>query len=142
MKKYIAKLFLLVACASFVFTSCSKDAEGALYNPEELAVSFASTVQIAEVTSANNGKVSVPVYRANAKGDASVKISFADESGLFTLVSSEAKFEDGKNQTSVEVTFDFNKLVEKQKYETVLSIENAGSVSVGGEGQLTLVVVR
>ena len=143
MKKYISKLFLLVACTSFFFASCSKDAEGVIYDTDELAVTFASEVQIAEVSETVQEKILIPVYRSKATGEATVSVSFADESGLFTLVSSEAKFADGQNVAYVEVSVkSVEKLEEGVEYETLLSITNKEQVSVSGISQLVLVVVR
>ena len=143
MKKYIANLFLLVALSSFLFTSCSKDAEGVIYETEELAVSFASNVQLEEVTEANQGKVSIPVYRGKANGEATVGVSFTDESGVLKLVSSEAKFAAGQHVAYLEVSFgSVEKLEVGKENKSVLSFTNKEQVSISGTDKLKLVVVR
>lgn len=142
MKNYFSKLFILLACVSFLFTSCNKDAEGELYNSGELAVSFASTVQQEKISDAKTSKVLVPVYRANAAGEAVVKVSLTEKSGLFKLASTDVKFVDGQNVAFAEVTFAADKLQSGVKYESVLSIVDQKLVSVSGDGQLKLIVVR
>lgn len=144
MKKNILYWSLSLLLGTATFTSCNTDAEGAMYE-NGTGVSFASTTMSEEVSTENEGKILVPIYRSNTNANSEVQISI-DEStvaeNIFTLSSSTVKFDEGKNVSYIELNFDLNSLGATTTYNITLGVQDASQVSISGEGSIKVTVKR
>ena len=109
MKKYILKLTACAALSLSMFSSCDTDAEGILYESGKTEYAFASTLQKVELLPSDGNKISVPVYRNTTVGASTVTISIEAVSenvkDLFSLVTPNVTFEDGKSMAEAVVSY-------------------------------------
>ena len=147
MKKNILKSLAALACITMsVFTSCNTDAEGEIYNPDDIAnCSFASSQMNVELTADFGGVVKVPVYRGTATGVASAQVAYSldeETAEIFSITNSEVSFNDGENVGYVEVKYSsMDDLGATTKYTIDLTLADA-SLSPSAEGELTLQIQR
>lgn len=147
MKKNILKSLAAGALVVMsVFTSCNTDAEGVIYNPDDIAnCSFASSQMNVELTADYGGVVKVPVYRGTATGTASAQVtcSMDDEAAaIFSVSNTEVTFKEGESVGYVEVTYtSMDDLGATTKYTIDLTLADA-SLSPSAESELTLQIQR
>lgn len=149
MKKYILKLTACAALSLSLFSSCDTDAEGILYESGKTEYAFASTLQKVELLPSDGNKISVPVYRNTTVGASTVTISIEAVSenvkDLFSLVTPNVTFEDGKSMAEAVVSYqDINLLGAADVYqfslnfdETEASPSKQNSIQVSAQRRLT-----
>lgn len=144
MKKNIFYWGLCLVISIATFASCNTDAEGVLYT-NGTGVSFASTTMSEEVSTENDGKILVPIYRSNTIDNSEVQITVDENTlaeNIFTLSSSTISFNEGDHISYAELNFDLNSLGATTTYNITLSIQDETKVSVSGEGSIKVVVKR
>lgn len=110
------KLLIYSLLALFVCTldSCSKEEVFYEFGEGEIGATFqASSLKFNELTEADNGKVTVPMYRGNIKGAASVAVEITGGEGIFTPSASSFNFADGEDVAYIDFTFDYATLSAK-----------------------------
>ncbi len=127
------KLLIYSLLALFVCTmgSCSKEEVFYEFAENEIAATFsASKLNYNDLTDADNGKISVPLYRGNTKGDASVAVEIEGGEGIFTPSATSFNFKDGENVAYIDFTFDYATLSAKPTTISVsITDEKACSVN-------------
>lgn len=144
MKKNILYWSLCLLLGTATFTSCNTDAEGVLYT-DGTGVSFASTTMSEEVSTENDGKIFVPIYRSNTIDNSEVQITIDENTiaeNIFTLNSPTVKFNEGEYVSYAELNFDLNSLGATTTYNITLTVQDENQVSVSGEGSIKVVVKR
>ncbi len=126
------KLLIYSLLALFVCTlgSCSKDEVFYEFGEGEIAATFSSgTLKFNNITEADNGKISVPMYRGNTKGAAVVAVAITGGEGVFTPSSASFNFADGENVAYIDFTFDYETLSAKPATISI-AIEDEKACSV------------
>lgn len=144
--KILTQLAVCLAIALTIFTSCDRDAEGVIYNPNATACySFASTQMNVEVTADDQGILQVPVYRGNVNGDASVELMVdmdEETASIFSLTSSTITFANGEGVAYAELNFgSLDNLGATTRYTISLSIPEEQQ-SPGAQGSINVQVQR
>ncbi len=139
-KLLIYSIFALFVCA---FSSCSKDE--VFYDfgetPSVAATFSAGSLKYNELTEADNGKVSIPMYRGNTKGAASVAVEIAGGEGIFTPAKSSFDFADGENVAYLDFTFDFEGLSPKPATIKISIVNDADCID-GAVATTSVTLVR
>lgn len=136
-KILIYSLLALFVCA---MGSCSKDEVFYEFADGEIAATFsAGTLKFNNITEADNGKISVPLYRGNVKGAATVAVAIAGGEGVFTPSATSFSFKDGENVAYIDFTFDYATLSAKPATITIeIEDEKACSVNSISSTKFTL----
>ena len=140
MKKILTcSLLALFVC---ILASCAKDEVFYKFADGEIAATFqSSSLKIGELTEADNGKVSVPMYRGNTRGAASVAVVITGGEGVFTPSATSFNFADGENVAYIDFTFDFSTLGGKPMSVTI-EMENAEDCASMGVNKTSFTLAR
>ena len=147
MKKYINKLVFAGLLAVLGLTACNQDNESAMPNAEVTAAAYSMFQPnlVAELLPENNGILNVVITRTNADSDATVPVEITGTAAtlnLFSLASSEAKFEKGQAQSVVKVAFNLSALSASGSYSFSVGIQNADLLSKGGSKTTAVTAAR
>lgn len=146
MNKHIFSSFLVIAgiCLTML-SSCNQDAEGEIWSGE-LGYSFPSSTLIKEVTSNDNGVVSVPIYRTSKKGESTISIDIDDDTkaeGIFSLESNDVSFADGEGVAYAKLKFaSINDLGATSKYVIGINFADGINLSPASEEKIEVTVSR
>ena len=138
MRKYILNI---IALCAVLLTACSKDTVN-YEHTNNAEVTFASaSIKMPTITEANEGKVSVPLYRGNTKEAVSIAVKVQGGEGIFTPDKLQFDFAAGEAVANLDFTFDFAKLGGKPETITI-QVENAEQLSMNSISKTSFVLVR
>lgn len=139
MKKYIK--FATACLMGLALASCAeKEYE---YTPGKADnVNIQMDPSQARSIDADGNDIAVVLSRTDASGSASVKVALTDPSGIFTLSSSTAEFASGSNTATVNLSYDYDKLVKDEKYNVEIAIADESLTSNYGFNVLPLAISK
>ena len=122
MRKYILNI---IALCAVLLTACSKDTVN-YEHTNNAEVTFASaSIKMPTITEANEGKVSVPLYRGNTKEAVSIAVKVQGGEGIFTPDKLQFDFAAGEAVANLDFTFDFG---DKFPYGSISTLLNPKDV--------------
>ena len=126
-----------------VLSACTTDK--VLYdfeeNPGVGATFAASSLAIPDLVAEDGGKLSIPLYRANTKGNASVEVLIEGGEGVFTPAKNAVDFADGSNVAYLEFSYDYASLSAKP-VSMVIYIKNEADVAFDGIASTSVSLVK
>lgn len=136
-------IYALTVLALGAMLSCTN--EKVQYDFEKnsgVAATFAAkSTQVPGLVAEDGGKVSIPLYRGNTKGSASVEVVVSGGEGVFTPTSNAVEFEPGKNVGYLTFTYDFEELSAKPAPMTV-TIKNEADRALNAVASTSFTLVR
>lgn len=135
-------IYSLLALFTLTLGSCSKDEVFYEFGEGEIGATFqASTLIYDDISEADNGKISVPLYRSNTKGAVSVPVEITGGEGTYTPSSSSFSFADGESVAYIDFTFNYETLSGKPVTISI-AISNESDCAEKGESETTFTLTR
>lgn len=139
MKNYIK--FATVCLMGIALASCSE--KEYVYTPaEEDAVKVTLDAAQSMNVEADGNDFPVILSRKDASSDLTVKLSFKDPSGIFSLSNSTVTFAKGENTASASVSYDYDDLVKDQVYNIEVAIDDPSLTSNFGINVMPFSVIK
>lgn len=140
--KRIFKYALSVLALGAMFSCTTEKVQYDFEKYPGVAATFvAKTIQVPGLVAEDGGKVSIPLYRGNTNGAASVEVTVTGGEGLFTPTKSAVDFAAGENVGYLTFTYDFESLSAKPAPMTV-TIKNEADLALNAVASTSFTLVK
>ncbi len=139
MKKNIN--FIIILLSSILLVSCNQDAIKPTIDPSLLGkvdAAFTSKVLVHTLSTADNGAISIEMFRGNTKSEAVVPMVLTDASGKFSLSAPNVTFAAGSNNVICKIRYNISALTLGGTYRMTLAIKDSTDMSISYAGLLSI----